>query len=178
MGMIIVDGYNVIHAWPALKRTLERRGLEDARRQLVTMLADYAAQTPTSVTVVFDAHGREPAGEPAEVIDGVTVVFGTRTASADHVIERLAGDAARRGEAGGVTVATGDRLQRALVGAMGIGTISASALEIEVSRVRADMANSSTRRQREAGSARRVESHLDAETRRRLEEIRRGGQTL
>ena len=174
MTVLIVDGYNVIHAWPQLKRTLNQRGLEEARRALVHLLSEYAAQTSAAVTVVFDAHGRVETGDPAQVVDGVTVRYGTKTASADHVIERLASEAARRGDAGNVIVATGDSLQRALVGAMGVSTMSARGLEAEVSRF-ANEVSAATRRRREEGDrARRVEDHIDPMTRQRLEDLRRG----
>lgn len=171
MAALIVDGYNVVHAWPELKLTLQTRGLEDARRQLVHELSEYAAQTGVKVTVVFDAHGRAETREPFEVVDGVTVRFGTRSASADHVIERLASESARRGAAGQVTVATGDRLQRAMVGAMGVSTISATALAAELARVAAEVASARRRRDDTARSARRVEAHLSEDTRRRLEAL-------
>lgn len=172
MAVLIVDGYNIVHAWPELKLTLDTRGLEDARRQLVHELSEYAAQTGVKVTVVFDAHGRAETGEPFQVVDGVTVRFGTRTASADHVIERLANESARRGAAGQVTVATGDRLQRAMVGAMGVSTISAHTLAAEVARVAAEVVASRRSRDHGAHSARRVEAHLSEDARRRLEALR------
>jgi predicted RNA-binding protein with PIN domain len=172
MAVLIVDGYNVVHAWPELKLTLESRGLDDARRQLVHELSEYAAHTGVDVTVVFDAHARAETSEPSHVVDGVTVRFGTRAASADHVIERLASESARRGAAGQVTVATGDRLQRAMVGAMGASTISAQTLAAEVARVAAEVAASRRRRDHGAHSARRVEAHLSEDTRLKLEALR------
>lgn len=172
MAVLIVDGYNVVHAWPELKLTLETRGLEDARRQLIHELSEYAAETGVKVTVVFDSHGRAESREPFDVVDGVTVRFGTRSASADHVIERLASESARRGAAGQVTVATGDRLQRAMVGAMGVNTVSATTLAAELARVAAEVAASRRRRDDGARSARRVEAHLDDDMRRKLEALR------
>ena len=170
MQTLIVDGYNVVHAWPELKRILQSRGLEDARDRLVHVLSEYAAHTGIKVTVVFDSRERTESAEPPEVVDGVTVRFGTRTASADHVIERLASARSRRGDARQVTVATGDRLQRALVGAMGVATISAEALADEVAHATA--AASDARRRHEGPSRiRRVEEHLSPETRRRLDAI-------
>ncbi|MFN2581459.1 MAG: NYN domain-containing protein, partial [Candidatus Dormibacteria bacterium] len=172
---LIVDGYNVIHAWAALQLVLRERGMDDARRDLVRMLGEYAAQNGDAVTVVFDAHARTRDASPPEVIDGVTVLFGTRTASADHVIERLANEAARRKQHQGVTVATGDRLQRSLVGAMGVATITPAQLEAEVARVAAGVSDTARRRSADTGHARRVEHRLDDATRRRLEQLRRGG---
>lgn len=170
MKTLIVDGYNVVHAWPPLKRVLQARGLEDARDQLIHALSEYSAHTGVKVTLVFDSHERTESAEPPEVIDGVIVRFGTKAASADHVIERLAQRLARRGDAGQVTVATGDRLQRALVGAMGVATISAEALAEEVARATGEA--SATRRSTEGPSRiRRVEEHLSPETRRKLDAI-------
>ena len=169
MHTLIVDGYTVVHAWPELKRVLNTNGLEAARDRLVHVLGEYAAHTGVKVTIVFDSHERDTSETP-DVIDGVTVRFGTRTASADHVIERLAQRSSRRGDAGQVTVATGDRLQRALVGAMGVATISAAALGEEVKR---DTAEATLARQRSEGPARtrRVDEHLTAETRKKLDAI-------
>lgn len=174
MHRLIVDGYNAIHALPRLKQALSTRGLEDARRLLVQALAEYAAQTGVAVTVVFDAHGRAKGHGPVETTDGVTVLYGTRTASADHVIERLASDAARRGEASDVVVATSDRLQRAMVGAMGVASMSASALEQELQRVSNELSTDVARAHRDAGGERRVEHQLPADVARRLERLRRG----
>ena len=55
MERVIVDGYNVIHAWVPLKRLLDV-SLEAARDRLVERLAVYALVNGSEVTVVFDAH--------------------------------------------------------------------------------------------------------------------------
>jgi hypothetical protein len=174
MQTLIVDGYNIIHAWPALHATLLEKGLEDARRKLITALAEYAAQTGVAVTVVFDAHGR-PGGLPStEQFDGVTVLFGSKRATADHVIERAAYRASQRGEGADVVVATDDRLERDVVGAMGVATMGARALEAEVARVSGGV-DAETRRMRDdSRRSTRLEDGLDPEIRRRLERIRRG----
>ncbi len=176
MNALIVDGYNIIHAWPALQATLRDRGLEDARRHLVSMLAEYAAQTGVAVTVVFDAHARPGAIPPVETVTGVTVLFGSKRASADHVIERAAYRASQRGEGADVVVATDDRLERDVVGAMGVATMGARSLEAEVARV-AGGVDATTRRMRDdSRRTTRLEDGLDPEIRRRLERIRRGEQ--
>ena len=173
MRALIVDGYNVIHAWPDLKRALAEGGLEHARNRLTHTLAEYAAQSGTQVTVVYDAH-RKRDGNQEDVVDGVTVRFGSSDASADHVIERLAYEAARGGRGADVVVATSDRLQRSLVSAMGVATLSALALQEEVARVLAERERASHRLRSAARTARRVEDSLSEETRRRLEALRRG----
>ncbi len=174
MRALIVDGYNILHAWPALNQTMRTRGLEDARRQLVTALAEYAAQTGVAVTVVFDGKSRSGGLLGTERLDGVTVLFGSKRDTADHIIERAAYRAAERGEGADVVVATDDRLERDVVGGMGVATMGARALEAEVARV-ADAVDSETRRMRdESRRSTRVEDGLDPEVRRRLERIRRG----
>jgi len=56
MQKIIVDGYNVIHADPELKRAV-RSDLKAARRDLVQRLAGYLESKNVRLTVVFDGHG-------------------------------------------------------------------------------------------------------------------------
>jgi hypothetical protein len=174
MHSLIVDGYNIIHAWPALHATLRERGLEDARRQLVSAMAEYAAQTGIAVTVVFDAHARPGALPSTEKLDGVTVLFGSKRATADHVIERAAYKASQRGEGADVVVATDDRLERDVVGAMGVATMGARALEAEVARIAGDVGHETRRMRDDSKRSTRVEDSIDPEIRRRLERLRRG----
>jgi predicted RNA-binding protein with PIN domain len=171
---LVVDGYNIIYAWPELGRLMVAHQVEEARRRLVTVLAGYAASTGERVIVVFDAHAREPGPSDGESIDGVTVIFGSRTQSADHVIERRVSVAARNGRAVDVTVATGDHLQRDMVMAMGGSVIGAQALLGQVRAAESTTGDQSSRRRREARFANRLEHALDEETRRSLERLRRG----
>jgi uncharacterized protein len=174
MRALIVDGYNIIHAWPALNLTMRTRGLEDARRQLVARLAEYSAQTGVAVTVVFDGQARRGGAPGNEHHDGVTVLFGSKHASADHVIERAAYRAVERGEGADVVVGTDDRLMRDVVGGMGVATMGARALEAEVARVAGSVDTETKRMRDESKRTTRVEDGLDPEVRRRLERIRRG----
>lgn len=129
MERVIVDGYNVIHAWVALKRLLDV-SLEAARDKLVERLSVYGMVTGSDVTVVFDAHHSAARTNSEELVEGVRVVFTRKGHSADHVIERIAYAA---GEAGDViTVATSDRMQRDLVRGMGGAVIDARELERRV----------------------------------------------
>ncbi len=170
---LIVDGYNVIHAWPELKAELTRGPLADARRRLVSLLAEYAAVRPVRITVVFDGPRVAPTHEPgAELIDGVTVVFSGRSGSADHLIERLSYEATQRGHP--VMVATSDRLQRDMVRAMGGTTIDARTFEGEVRSALAETAGGADRLRDQARTSRRVEDQLPADVRRHLEALRRG----
>jgi predicted RNA-binding protein with PIN domain len=127
---LIVDGYNVVHAWPSLKRLLNTASLEDARDELVRRLAVLGMVSGEHVTVVFDAHHSAAMANSEDVVDGVRVVFTRKGHSADHTIERLAYQARERGEV--ITVATSDRFQRDLVRGMGGAVISSVELERRV----------------------------------------------
>ena len=129
MERLIVDGYNVIHAWPSLKRLLDV-SLEAARDELVQRLSVYGLVSGTEVTVVFDAHHSAARANAEEVVEGVRVLFTRKGHSADHAIERIAYGATGAGDV--ITVATSDRFQRDLVRGMGGAVISAPELERRV----------------------------------------------
>ena len=130
MPMLIVDGYNVVHAWTSLKRLVQTASLEDARDALVARLSVLGILSGEEVTVVFDAHHSNAMSNSEETVDGVRVVFTRKGHSADHSIERLAYRASQAGEV--ITVATSDRFQRDLVRGMGGAVISALELERRV----------------------------------------------
>jgi len=127
---IIVDGYNVIHAWPSLQRLLAETTLETARDKLVERLAVLGQLNGAEVTVVFDAHHSAARANSLDVVDGVRVLFTRKGHSADHVIERMAYEASATGDV--LTVATSDRFQRDLVRGMGGAVISSLELERRV----------------------------------------------
>ena len=137
MPALIVDGYNVIHAWPSLKRLMSTASLEDARDALVRRVAVMGLITGESVTVVFDAHHSSAMTNSEETVEGVRVVFTRKGHSADHAIERLAYGASSRGEV--ITVATSDRFQSDLVRGMGGAVISAPELERRVVEAEQEM---------------------------------------
>ncbi|HEY8679224.1 MAG TPA: NYN domain-containing protein [Candidatus Dormibacteraeota bacterium] len=170
MEQLIVDGYNMIFAWPELA-ALKDVKLEDARDLLVSMLADYAAMTRQKVTVVFDSHRRADTDASEERIAGVQVVYSGRKTSADHVIERLVYSARAADE---VTVATSDGLQRDFALGRGIKTVSAMVLrgQIEATLQRRNQQIGDTRARSDI--SRRLEDRLDAKSRERLDRIRRG----
>ena len=130
MERVIVDGYNVVHAWPQLKRLLGEASLEAARDRLIERLSVFGMVVGADITVVFDAHHSAARTNSEELVDGVHVVFTRKGHSADHVIERIAYDASQTGDA--ITVATSDRFQRDLVRGMGGAVISAPELERRV----------------------------------------------
>jgi predicted RNA-binding protein with PIN domain len=137
MDRLIVDGYNVIHAWPPLKRLADTVSLEAARDKLIERLAVHAMVTGAEVTVVFDAHHSTARSNTESSVDGVKVIFTRKGHSADHAIERIAYAAGGAGDM--ITVATSDRFQRDLVRGMGGAVISALELERQVVEAEAEL---------------------------------------
>ncbi len=101
---LIVDGYNIIHAWPVLQK-LKETSLGHAREKLVDMLSNYAALSGERVVVVFDAHLVKNNPEHTEMVNGVEVIYTQEGETADTVIEKLVGTLPDRAS---VSVATSD----------------------------------------------------------------------
>ena len=137
MERLIVDGYNVIHAWTSLKRLVATASLEAARDELIQRLSVLGFISGEAVTVVFDAHHSASVANSTETVEGVQVIYTRKGHSADHVIERLAYDASQSRDI--ITVATSDRFQRDLVRGMGGAVISALELERRVEEAEQEM---------------------------------------
>ncbi|MCG8402713.1 MAG: NYN domain-containing protein [Firmicutes bacterium] len=89
---IVVDGYNVVYAWPDLKK-LKEESLEHARDRLVHTLADYAGLSGDRIMVVFDAHQvRCSTNARYEEVNGVQIFYTREEETADAMIERLVGE--------------------------------------------------------------------------------------
>ena len=132
---IIVDGYNIIFAWDALKEQA-KADLDAARRQLCDILSSYAGFTKCRLVVVFDGYKQK--GNPGEKsqFHNIQVVFTREGETADAYIEALAH------EIGGnyaVRVATSDALVQLSSFRSGVLRMSARELWDEVQRTREDM---------------------------------------
>lgn len=125
--LLIVDGYNVLGAWPALAKG---RPLADARDDLIRRLHDYAGYTGQKVILVFDAWQSERLARTEEDHGLLTVVFTSKGEMADHYIERLCDEHARRVEMGRLElrVATSDGVEQTIV--MGRGAVRLSSREL------------------------------------------------
>jgi predicted RNA-binding protein with PIN domain len=87
MEILLVDGYNIIGAWPEL-RELKNKDLAAARDLLIEKMAEYQAYTGMKVIVVFDAY--EVQGiEKKEKNYKVEVIFTKENETADERIEKL-----------------------------------------------------------------------------------------
>ena len=105
----LVDGYNVINAWPELMRL--RGNLNEARDVLVHLLTEYGAFENYEMTVVFDAFFTEEEEHELQISDRMKVIYTGAGETADSCIERLAYTAVRAGRE--VYVVTSDGRNRA-----------------------------------------------------------------
>jgi predicted RNA-binding protein with PIN domain len=87
MDILLVDGYNIIGAWPEL-RELKNRDLEAARDLLIEKMAEYQAYTGMKVIIVFDAYDVQGI-EKKEHNYKVEVIFTKENETADERIEKL-----------------------------------------------------------------------------------------
>jgi predicted RNA-binding protein with PIN domain len=88
MDVLLVDGYNVIGAWPDL-RQLKQTDLSAARDLLIQKMAEYKAYSGYRVIIVFDAHLVKGI-EKKQKNHKVEVVFTRENETADERIEKLA----------------------------------------------------------------------------------------
>jgi predicted RNA-binding protein with PIN domain len=109
--LLIVDGYNVLHAWPVMR---QGNDLEAARQRLADRVAEYEATRGMRALLVFDGRTRTgPAGPTAAY--AVETVFSSKGLSADHLIERRIVEVREAtDEYLPITVVTSDRLIHAL----------------------------------------------------------------
>jgi len=127
---LLVDGANILHAWPQL-RALLRRERTAAQAQLVSALAAIHDIEGVRVTVVFDGSGPKlellcPGGRQT-----FAVVRTPTGMTADDFIERWVGRAAA---AETCWVATGDGGEGRTVAALGAQWISPEELAAWVNR--------------------------------------------
>jgi len=125
---LIVDGYNIINAWPELK-TFEEGDLEGARNKLIELLENYRAYKGIKCVLVFDAHLVKGSMEKHEKYGGLQVVYTKENETADAYIERFADEVGRDYD---IVVATSDWLEQQVVLGRGAARISARELYLEV----------------------------------------------
>jgi predicted RNA-binding protein with PIN domain len=122
--ILLVDGYNIIHAWSELKR-IAQDNLEDARHALVEIMQDFQGYQGYRIIIVFDAHMIQGGLEKKETFGTVEVVYTRENETADRYIERLVDGMPKNVQ---VMVATSDYLQQTIVMSRGAVRISAREL--------------------------------------------------
>lgn len=125
---LLVDGYNIIFAWPELKELAEEN-MDGARMKLLDSLSNYQGIQQCQIIVVFDAYRVQ--GHRVEVIDhhNIHIVYTKEAQTADQYIEKFAHDNKKKYN---ITVATSDGLQQMIVRGSGCSLFSARELKAEI----------------------------------------------
>ena len=125
---LLVDGYNIIFAWPELKKLAEEN-MDAAKTKLLDYLSNYQWIRGCRVIAVFDAYRVE--GHREEVLDyyNIHVVYTREAQTADQYIEKFAYDNKKNYN---ITVATSDGLQQIIVRGEGCSLLSARELKAEI----------------------------------------------
>ncbi|MFD1207072.1 MULTISPECIES: NYN domain-containing protein [Sporosarcina] len=129
--ILLVDGYNVIGAWPELRK-LKRERLADARDRLIERMAEYQAHTGWRVIVLFDAH-LVPGIERKNSKHKLEIIFTRENETADERIEKLVAELSGRRVQ--IHVATSDRTEQWVIFAQGALRKSARELKIEMDEI-------------------------------------------
>ena len=135
---LLVDGYNIIHAWDELRK-LAREDLDGARQRLIDRLRNYQGWKKCKVIVVFDAY--KVKGNPGSVerAGEVYVVYTKEAETADMYIEKTTYALARERREHRVRVATSDGLEQMIILGHGAVRMPAAELEFEVKQVEAEI---------------------------------------
>ncbi|MBQ7725233.1 MAG: NYN domain-containing protein [Lachnospiraceae bacterium] len=119
---LLVDGYNIIFAWPELK-DLSNKDLKAARDKLMDILSNYAGYTRENLILVYDAYKVNGGKERIYRYNNIDVVYTREAETADLYIEKAAHELGKKHN---VTVATSDNVEQVII--FGAGAVRMSAL--------------------------------------------------
>ena len=170
--LLVVDGYNVLGAWPELSKG---QPLADARDALIHRLHDYAGYSGQRIVLVFDAWQSDRQERSTETRGPLTIVFTQKGETADHYIERLCDEHERQVELGRLElrVATSDGTEQTIVFGRGAVRISSRELIYEMRQAKQSGAQFAHPLSRSSSRSTILESVPD-EVRAQLEKLRRG----
>lgn len=167
--VLIVDGYNVVGAWPKLKKFFVAGELDQAREKLMSDLGEYLHYKGVRVICVWDARGGSSLSTMHDTMAfGVEVVY-EAVHTADAFIEAKSQQLLRvTRDAPLVLVATDDMACREVVNGQGALTISTSLLIQEIKKVKRDSMEQLKDPLLNRVAGRRVQDNLSPEARDKL----------
>lgn len=127
---LLVDGYNIIFAWPELKKQADEN-LEAARYRLADMLCNYQGYKNIGVILIFD--GYKSKGNEGSIFryHNIDIVYTREAQTADNFIELVTQEMGRRAN---IRVATSDGLEQVIILGKGAARMSARELKIEIEK--------------------------------------------
>ena len=163
---LLVDGYNIIFAWPELK-SLAETNLDSARIRLQDILCNYQGFKKCRVILVFD--GYKVKGNPGEVLKyhNIHVIFTKEAETADQYIEKVTQEIGRTHH---VRVATSDGLEQVIILGKGAVRMSARDLFKEISETNDEIHKQHL--ERIPSKKNRLFDNVDADLFQYLEDIR------
>ena len=172
--LLVVDGYNIIHATPKYEKLIYDRSddpytsdvFDAARMALIADVAAFA-QGSYEAVIVFDGAGNISPDRPNISQAGIRIEFSPTGVSADTVVQRLCSEARDEGRA--CSVVTSDGTIQATVMGKGVTRISARMLVDEIKSIDREL----ERVQEEAPAMKMtLGSRLSPEARERLRSMR------
>ena len=170
MELLIVDGYNVINAWPELIAI--RDNLEYARDKLVDILSEYGAYKRFRTIIVFDAHMTTEKNSSQSQTGALAVIYTKEGETADSYIEKMVYDLVHHKKR--IYVVTSDRAEQMFILGAGAYRISARELKNDVAAVKKEIAASLSTKVL-ARDRHELGSRLEEDIMKRLNAMRRDG---
>lgn len=166
---LLVDGYNVIHAWEDLKELAEEN-LESATGKLMDILCNYQGFKKCTVILVLDAYKKE--GNPIMVqkYHNIHVVYTKEAETADQYIEKVVHEIGRKYQ---VSVVTSDKVEQIIIRGQGARLISSREFKEEIEIVNQQIREENENR-KQMGNKNYLFDHMDDELAEQMERIRLG----
>ena len=124
----IIDGYNVINAWPELK-DISKYSLETARDRLIEQVAEYMSMSGQEVIIVFDAYNLDRPKETIIEKYNMQIVYTKRFQTADTYIERQILEISRKDN---LTIVTDDGQIQILATSKGAKRMTSTELRSDI----------------------------------------------
>ena len=169
---LLVDGYNIIFAWPELKE-LADGDVRAAQTKLMDILSNYQGFKKCTLILVFDAYKVEGHQEEIFPYHNIFVVYTKEAETADQYIEKTVHKIGRQHQ---VTVATSDGLEQIIIMGQGANRISARGLKEEIEETGKQI-RQEWHQHRQSSHTYRFD-HADEKTARLMEEVRLGKRKL
>ena len=127
---MLIDGYNVVHAWAELNSIAEK-DMGGAAGRLMDIVSNYSGITGIKTILVFDAY-KVPGHSTEEIkYHNITVVYTKTAETADRYIERYAHDNGKKYD---IIVVTSDGVEQVIIRGAGCTLMSSRDFEEDCQR--------------------------------------------
>ena len=134
---MLIDGYNVVHAWAELNSIAEK-DMGGAAGRLMDIVSNYSGITGIKTILVFDAY-KVPGHSTEEIkYHNITVVYTKTAETADRYIERYAHDNGKKYD---IIVVTSDGVEQVIIRGAGCTLMSSRDFEEDCRRKSDELKN-------------------------------------